>query len=170
MDAQFQDRREAGQALAKKLLAYARQPQVLVLGLPRGGIPVAFEVARAIRAPMDVFLVRKLGVPHYEELAMGAIAAGGVRLVNWDTVEALGVSQAAVDAVIRKEERELARRDQLYRAGRTPPTLTARVVILVDDGLATGSTMRAAIASSTRRASWWACPLLRPRHASSWAS
>src|SRR5438132_7194319 len=130
----FRDRHEAGRLLAEKLTAYAHRPEVLVLALPRGGVPVAFEVARALRAPLDVFLVRKLGVPHYEELAMGAIAAGGVQLVNWETVEALGISQSAVDAVIRKEQRELARREQLYRADRPPPAIAGRVVILVDDG------------------------------------
>jgi len=145
MASQFKNRREAGQLLAQKLKGYARQPNLLVLGLPRGGIPVAFEVAQALQAQLDVFLVRKLGVPDYQELAMGAIAPGGVRLVNWDTVEALRISQAAVDAVIRKEERELARREQLYRVGRPTLAVAGRGIILVDDGLATGSTMRAAV-------------------------
>jgi putative phosphoribosyl transferase len=147
MESRFRDRRQAGRVLAQKLEGYARNPDVVVLGLPRGGIPVAFEVAHALRAPLEVFLVRKLGVPEYEELAMGAIAAGGVRLVNWDTVEALGVSQSALDAVIRKEERELSRRERLYRTDRPPLTVAGKVVILVDDGLATGSTMRAAVAA-----------------------
>jgi predicted phosphoribosyltransferase len=131
--------------LAQKLDSYARRSDTLVLGLARGGVPVAFEVARALGAPLDVFLVRKLGVPGYEELAMGAIAPGGVRIVNWKVVEALGVSQSQLDTVIRKEERELDRRERLYR-GTSPRLLVAgRVVVLVDDGLATGSTMRVAV-------------------------
>jgi putative phosphoribosyl transferase len=147
VDSRFRNRREAGQVLAEKLEGYGGVPNVLVLGLPRGGIPVAFEVARAIRAPLEAFLVRKLGVPDCDELAMGAIAAGGIRLINWDTVDALRVSQPELDAVIRKEERELRRRERLYRAKRPPLVVAKRVVVLIDDGLATGSTMRVAIAA-----------------------
>ncbi len=145
MNSRLRDRRQAGQVLAQKLDAYARRSDTLVLGLPRGGVPVAFEVARALRAPLDVFLVRKLGVPGYEELAMGAIAADGARFVNWEVVEGLGVSQAQLEAVIRKEERELERREQLYRGNKPRVSAADRVVVLVDDGLATGSTMRVAV-------------------------
>jgi putative phosphoribosyl transferase len=145
MDLRFRDRRHAGRVLAEKLESYARRADVLVLGLPRGGVPVAFEVALALAAPLDVFLVRKLGVPGYEELAMGAIAAGGIRFINWNTVEALGVTKAALERVIRKEELELDRRERQYRGHAARPSLADRVVILVDDGLATGSTMRVAV-------------------------
>jgi predicted phosphoribosyltransferase len=145
MDLRFRDRRHAGRVLADRLETYARRTDVLVLGLPRGGVPVAFEVALALRAPLDVFLVRKLGVPGYEELAMGAIAAGGARFINWHTVESVGVTQAALERVTRKEAAELERRERLYRASGPRPTVSGRVVILVDDGLATGSTMRVAV-------------------------
>src|SRR4051794_33158699 len=127
MTPRFRDRRQAGQVLAQKLGHYARRTDLLILGLPRGGIPVAFEVARALRAPLDVFLVRKLGVPGYEELAMGAIAAGGTRLVNGQVVDNFGISQAALDAVIRKEERELERRERLYRGVRQRLAVADRV-------------------------------------------
>jgi putative phosphoribosyl transferase len=145
MTARFRDRRHAGRALAQKLEAYARRTDVLVLGLPRGGVPVGFEVARALRAPLDIFLVRKLGVPGHEELAMGAIAAGGTQLVNWETVKDLGVTESALQAVIGKEQRELERRERLYRGDASRLAVANRVVILVDDGLATGSTMRVAV-------------------------
>jgi putative phosphoribosyl transferase len=145
MNPRFPNRRQAGRVLAQKLDTYARRADVLVLGLPRGGVPVAFEVSRALRAALDVFLVRKLGVPGYEELAMGAIAEGGTRLVNWDLIEGLHVSQPALEAVIRKEERELERREQLYRGNRPRQSVADRVAILVDDGLATGSTMHVAV-------------------------
>jgi putative phosphoribosyl transferase len=149
MDLRFRDRRHAGRVLAEKLETYARRADVLVLGLPRGGVPVAFEVATALRAPLDVFLVRKLGVPGYEELAMGAIAPGGIRFINWDTVEAVGVTKAAIERVTRREEVELQRRERLYRGDASRLSMTdriaGRVVILVDDGLATGSTMRVAV-------------------------
>ena len=140
----FRDRRHAGQVLALQLADYADRPDVLVLALPRGGVPVGYEVALALRAPLDVFLVRKLGVPGHAELAMGAIATGGVRVVNTALVEALRIPAAAVDAVIAAEERELERRERAYRDDRPPPEVRGRTVILVDDGLATGSTMRAA--------------------------
>jgi erythromycin esterase-like protein/predicted phosphoribosyltransferase len=141
----FRDRREAGRLLAEKLAAYANRPDVLVLALPRGGVPVAYEVARALGAPLDVFVVRKLGVPGYEELAMGAVATGGVRVLNEQLVERLGIPEQMIDAVAARERQELARRERLYRGGRPPPDVRGRTVILVDDGLATGATMHAAI-------------------------
>lgn len=141
----FSDRREAGRELAAQLQQYARRDDVIVLALPRGGVPVAFEVARALGAALDVFLVRKLGTPGHRELAMGAIASGGVRVINDDVVRYLGIPQAAIDAAAREEQAELERREAAYRHGRSLPSLENRVVILVDDGLATGSTMRAAV-------------------------
>jgi len=147
MTQRFHDRREAGRLLAEKLTAYANRPDVLVLALPRGGVPVAYEVARALRAPLDVFIVRKLGVPGYEELAMGAVATGGVRVLNDEVVRGLGIPEYVIDAVTTWERQELARRERLYRGDRPPPDVRARTVILVDDGLATGATMHAAIAA-----------------------
>src|SRR5436309_6073471 len=141
----FRDRREAGRLLATKLSAYANRPDVLVLALPRGGVPVAYEVACALGAPLDVFVVRKLGVPGYEELAMGAVATGGARVLNDQIVQRLGIPQSIIDAVAAREQQELARRERLYRGGRPPPDVRGRTVILVDDGLATGATMRAAV-------------------------
>ncbi|HEV2148990.1 MAG TPA: phosphoribosyltransferase [Longimicrobiaceae bacterium] len=140
----YRDRTEAGRELADRLGEYAGRPDVVVLALPRGGVPVAYEVARALGAPLDVFLVRKLGVPGHEELAMGAIASGGVRVLNADVVNALRVPPAAVDAVAAREMGELERRERAYRDDRPPPAVRGRTVLLVDDGLATGSTMRAA--------------------------
>src|SRR5215475_293826 len=133
----YRDRIDAGQQLAEKLMMYANRPDVLVLALPRGGVPVGFVVAEMLHAPLDVFLVRKLGVPGHEELAMGAIASGGVTVVNRQIVEHLGVSTARL--------REVVRREQTYRRGRPAHPVRGREVILVDDGLATGSTMRAAL-------------------------
>ena len=147
MHPQFRDRREAGQVLADELRAYAGRPDLLVLALPRGGVPVAWEVANALHAPLDVFLVRKLGVPGHEELAMGAIASGGVRVVNDYVVGSLGIPDSAIDAVAAREQQELARRERAYRGNRPAPVVRGRTVILVDDGLATGSTMRAAAAA-----------------------
>jgi erythromycin esterase-like protein/predicted phosphoribosyltransferase len=141
----FRDRRDAGRLLAEKLAAYANRPDALVLALPRGGVPVADEVARALGAPLDVFVVRKLGVPGYEELAMGAVATGGVRVLNDQLVERLGIPEQMIDAVAARELQELARRERRYRGGRPPPDVRGRTVILVDDGLATGATMHAAI-------------------------
>ena len=143
----FQDRYDAGRRLAMRLTGYAGRPDVIVLALPRGGVPVAYEVAQALGAPLDVFLVRKLGVPGHEELAMGAIAAGGVRVLNDDVVEGLNIPPEVIDAVTAHEQQELARRDRAYRGDRPPPDVAGKVVILVDDGLATGSTMRAAVAA-----------------------
>ena len=131
--------------LAKLLTKYADREDVLVLGLPRGGVPVAFEVAQSIKAPLDVFVVRKLGVPGHEELAMGAIASGGVRILNPSVIHALGISDEAINAVAKYELDELQRRERIYRDQRTSQDLRGRTVILVDDGIATGSTMRAAI-------------------------
>jgi predicted phosphoribosyltransferase len=141
----FRNRTDAGRQLAEKLAAYANQPDVLVLALPRGGVPVGFEVAHALGAPLDVFLVRKLGVPGYEELAMGAVATGGLRVLNDDIVRGLGIREIEIDAVVARELQELARRARLYRGDRPPPDVGGRTVILVDDGLATGATMRAAV-------------------------
>src|SRR5437660_9274089 len=133
----FHDRRDAGRRLAEWLDQYRDNPDVRVLALPRGGVPVAYEVAAALRAPLDVFLVRKLGVPGQEELAMGAIASGGVVVLNDDVVRALDIGSAAVHRVAVDEGRELARREQTYRQGRAAPDLARRTAVLVDDGLAT---------------------------------
>jgi putative phosphoribosyl transferase len=141
----FENRREAGIVLASRLGAYAGRPDVIVLALPRGGVPVGHEVANALRAPLDVFLVRKLGLPGHPELAMGAIASGGIRVLNDDVIQWSGVTRSAVDAVTELERVELDRREREYRSGVPPVALTGRVVVLVDDGLATGSTMMAAI-------------------------
>lgn len=143
----FLDRAEAGRILAQKLLHYKDRPDVLVLGLPRGGVPVAYEVAKTLNVPMDVFVVRKLGVPGHEELAMGAIASGNTRVINPDVVGPLHIPEAVIDQVARTEEQELARRERLYRGDRPFPDLKGRTVILVDDGLATGATMLAAVAA-----------------------
>lgn len=145
MKTRFQDRAEAGKILAELLRPYAHRADVLVLALPRGGVPVAFEVAQALHAPLDVFVVRKLGVPGHEELAMGAIASGGVRVLNDDVIAQLGISAAAIEAAAVRERRELERRERLYRERRAAPAVQGRTVILVDDGIATGATMRAAI-------------------------
>jgi predicted phosphoribosyltransferase len=141
---QFRDRADAGRRLAAELASYARQPDLLVLALPRGGVPVGFEVAQALNAPLDVFLVRKLGVPGREELAMGAIASGGIYVLNFDLVDSLRIPAQVIDTVAKAEQRELERRAQVYRDDRPPADVRGRTVILVDDGLATGSTMRAA--------------------------
>jgi putative phosphoribosyl transferase len=143
----FRDRTAAGQLLAQKLKAYAGCPDVLVLALPRGGVPVAFEVAAALGAPLDVFLVRKLGVPGHEELAMGAIATGNVSILNQNVIRYLRLPGGVIDAVALREQQELERREQVYRGERVAPEIRGRTVILVDDGLATGSTMRAAVAA-----------------------
>jgi erythromycin esterase-like protein/predicted phosphoribosyltransferase len=145
MPERFRNRNEAGRLLAEKLTAYANRSDVLVLALPRGGVPVAYEVARCLGAPLDVFLVRKLGVPGYEELAMGAVATSGVRVLNDQIVNALGIPSYVIDAVAAQEQQELERRERLYRGGRPPPDVRGRTLILVDDGLATGATMRAAV-------------------------
>jgi len=146
----FRDRREAGRQLAQHLAAYANRPDVLVLALPRGGVPVAYEVARALHAPLDVFLVRKLGLPGHEEYAMGAIASGGVRVLNPEVVDELHLPDELINTVTRRELQELERRERTYRGDRPFPDVRGKTVILVDDGLATGSTMLAA-AEALRR-------------------
>src|SRR5437588_7605042 len=140
----YRDRREAGRELATKLTAYAHRQDVLVLALPRGGVPVGYEVAKALQAPLDVFVVRKLGVPGHEELAMGAIATGGICVIDEEVVHMLHIPKEVIDAVAAKEQRELERRERLYRDDRPPPDVNGCIVILVDDGLATVSTMLAA--------------------------
>jgi putative phosphoribosyl transferase len=141
----FRDRTDAGRLLAARLEEYAGKPDVIVLALPRGGVPVAYEVARALHAPMDVFVVRKLGIPGQEELAMGAVATGGVRVLNDQVVRGLGIPDYVIDAVVNWETKELKRRERVYRGDRPPPDVRGKTVILVDDGLATGSTMLAAV-------------------------
>src|SRR5262245_54093802 len=141
----FRDRRDAGRQLAAALSAYAGRPDLLVLALPRGGVPVAYEVTTALGVPLDVFLVRKLGVPGREELAMGAIASGGVRVVNEEVVRELHIPDRWLDLVAARELEELRRREEAYRDGRPAPDVRGKVVILVDDGLATGASMRAAV-------------------------
>ena len=143
----FQDRTDAGRQLAEKLLSYAGRDDVIVLALPRGGVPVAFEVAQRVRVPLDVCVVRKLGVPGHEELAMGAIASGGVRVLNEDVLYVLPDAQSIVEMVTAIEREELKRRERDYRSNRPAPEVRGRTVILVDDGLATGATMRAAAAA-----------------------
>jgi len=145
----FRDRRDAGRFLARRLKRYAGRSDVLVLALPRGGVPVAYEVAKELRAPLDLFLVRKLGMPGHEEYAMGAIASGGVRVLN-DRIVNQGIPADVIDRVTRQELQELERRERAYRGNRLPPEIRGRTVILVDDGLATGSTMRAAAAALRR--------------------
>jgi putative phosphoribosyl transferase len=143
----FHDRREAGRVLARGLAHYARRQDVVVLALPRGGVPVAYEVARALGAPLDVFTVRKLGVPGQEELAMGAVASGGLRVLNESVVSTLRLQPELIDRVARLELQQLARQEQAYRLDRPPIDVRDRVVILVDDGLATGASMRVAVAA-----------------------
>jgi predicted phosphoribosyltransferase len=141
----FQDRREAGRHLARELAAYAENPGVVILALPRGGVPVAYEVARALNAPLDVFVVRKIGVPGQEELALGAIATGDTRVLNWELVRALGIGDRQIEDLTAMELKELDRRERAYRGNRPPLVARGRTVILIDDGLATGSTMLAAV-------------------------
>lgn len=141
----FQDRRDAGRQLARQLQHHRDQPEVLVLALPRGGVPVAYEVAGALHAPLDVFIVRKIGMPGHEEFAIGAIASGGTRVMNTQVMERYRVPEAAIEAVAEKEDRELKRRERAYRDGRPPLALQGKTVLLVDDGLATGASMRAAV-------------------------
>jgi putative phosphoribosyl transferase len=141
----FQNRNEAGRALAAELVRYTHRQDVVILALPRGGVPIGFEIAHALHAPLDVFLVRKLGAPQYEELAMGAIASGGVRVLNQSVVNQLGITEEQIEEVAEAELRELERREQAFRQGHPPVLVSDRICILVDDGLATGSTMRAAV-------------------------
>jgi predicted phosphoribosyltransferase len=155
MDMTFRDRTEAGQALARQLTSYAHRSDVLVLGLPRGGVPVAYAVARALHAPLDTLLVRKLGVPGQEELAMGAIASGGSRVLNEAVVQGLSIPEQVVEAVTSREQQELSRREHLYRGDRPGLKVQGHIVILVDDGLATGATMRAAITALREQRPAW---------------
>jgi predicted phosphoribosyltransferase len=141
----YANRREAGAELARNLQQFAHRTDLVVLALPRGGVPVAYEVARALEAPLDVFIVRKLGLPGHRELAMGAIASGGVRVLNGDVVSWYRVPAVVIDEIAREEQAELERRERLYREGRPGLELAGRVVLLIDDGLATGSTMKAAV-------------------------
>jgi len=145
MSTLFTDRHDAGRRLATRLLGLAEQPKLIVLGLPRGGVPVAGEVAAALGAPLDVFVVRKLGLPGHEEVAMGAVASGGVRVVNQDAVRAAGITRTAFDAATERELQEVRRRERAYRANRPFPDLRKATVVLVDDGVATGSTMLAGV-------------------------
>lgn len=141
----FSNRRDAGRQLAALLMNYKNDPHVLVLALPRGGVPVAWEVAQALHAPLDVFLVRKLGVPGQEELALGAIASGGIVVLNPFVIQRLQIEPRLIEDIAQREEQQLQRRERLYRADRPPPRVQGRTIILIDDGLATGATMRAAV-------------------------
>src|ERR1700746_2868351 len=147
MARRFQDRTDAGRLLAKKLSHYADRKDVVIMGMPRGGVPVAFEVARDLHAPLDVFIVRKLGVPGHEELAMGAIASGGVRVLNDEVISRNAISHEGIERVSAKEQTELKRRELAYRRNTSAPDIKGKTIILVDDGIATGSTMCAAIAA-----------------------
>ncbi|MHB8864507.1 MAG: phosphoribosyltransferase [Pirellulaceae bacterium] len=147
----FRNRVQAGQILAEKLLHYRDSDDVLVLALPRGGVPVAFEVAKALQAQLEVFLVRKLGLPDHEELAMGAIASGGIIVLNREVVDGLGISDRAIQAVAARERRELERREREYRGDGPAAEIAGRIVIVIDDGLATGATMRAAVEALRRQ-------------------
>jgi putative phosphoribosyl transferase len=147
MITRFRDRTEAGELLADKLASYANKPNVIVLALPRGGVPVGAQVARRLNVPLDVFVVRKLGLPGHPELAMGAIAIGGVRVINREIVDGLQIPELVIDAVVAQEQEELARRRHAYRGDLPAPEVRGKTVILVDDGIATGSTMMAAVAA-----------------------
>jgi putative phosphoribosyl transferase len=144
--ARFHDRRDAGKILAQELSAYAGRSDVIVLALPRGGVPVGYEVALALHAPLDLFIVRKLGLPEHEELAIGALASGGVRVLNEDMVHALQIPEEMIHRIVQQELQELRRREQSYRDDRPIPDLHQKIVILIDDGLATGASMRATVA------------------------
>jgi putative phosphoribosyl transferase len=151
MEGAFPNRSEAGRFLATKLSRYSGRDDVIVLGLPRGGVPVAYEVASVLRVPLDVFIVRKLGVPGFEELAVGAIASGGVRVLNEDVMRALPNANEIVEAVTQRETAEVLRREEKYRDGRAAPEIRGKTIILIDDGLATGATMRAAVKALRQR-------------------
>ena len=155
LDLRFRDRAEAGRELAGRLGKFVGRDDVIVLALPRGGVPVAFEVARSLRMPLDVFLVRKLGVPGHEEHAFGAVASGGVRVVNGHLIKALGLSPESIASIEASEIRELERRERVYRGDRPPSRIAGRTVILVDDGLATGATMLAALTALRQEQPKW---------------
>jgi len=142
----FRDRRDAGKKLAQRLIDYAGRSDVIVLALPRGGVPVAYEVSKALHAPLDIFIVRKLGLPGHEELAIGAIASGGVRVLNQDIIRYLNIPDELIEVVAQREIREVERREHTYRGDRPPLAVEGRTIILIDDGLATGASMRAAVA------------------------
>lgn len=145
MERQFRDRTEAGRLLAERLKEYANRSDVIVLALPRGGVPVGYEVAKALCAPLDVLIVRKLGVPGQEELALGAIASGGVLVMNQELLSFLSISEEEIEEMVAREQRELERRERLYRSGRPAPEVRGKTVIVVDDGIATGTSMRSAV-------------------------
>jgi predicted phosphoribosyltransferase len=147
MNGRFLNRADAGRILSAKLMRYANHPDVIVMALPRGGVPVGYEVARALNAPLDIMIVRKLGVPGHDELAMGAIASGGIRILNRNVIESLQIAPDAIEMVEKRESLELMRREAIYRDDRPLANVEGRTVILVDDGIATGSTMRVAIAA-----------------------
>jgi putative phosphoribosyl transferase len=147
----FRDRRDAGKQLAAAMAAYKDKPDAIVLALPRGGVPVAYEIAQALHLPLDLMLVRKLGVPGHEELAMGAIAIGNIQVLNLDIIRGMAISEAVIEEIAAKEHQELQRRNIAYRHGNPPPALDARTVILVDDGCATGATMQAAVRAATKQ-------------------
>jgi len=151
IEPRFRDRADAGRQLAAQLLTYANRPDVLILALPRGGVPVAFEVAQALHTPLDVFLVRKLGMPGFAELALGALASGGMVIANAAIANPLGLRDRLIASIAARERRTLERREQAYRGDRPPPDMRGKTVILVDDGLATGTTMRAAVAALRQR-------------------
>lgn len=142
---EYEDRYEAGKILARELQGYANQSDTLVLALPRGGVPVAYEVALALSLPLDVFMVRKLGVPGHEELAMGAISTGGYKVFNQDIIESLGISESMIEAAIAEQQQELQRRERVYRGSHPDPEIKGKTIILVDDGIATGATIRVAL-------------------------
>lgn len=147
MDSKYENRSQAGKILAERLKAFADNPNVIVLALPRGGVPVAYEVASALHVPLDVWVVRKLGVPGHEELAMGATAPGGIRVLNHDVLRALRISRATTDEVTRREQQEIERREHIYRSDRPGLRIKGKIILLIDDGLATGATMRVAVRS-----------------------
>jgi putative phosphoribosyl transferase len=147
----FKNRREAGKLLAEKLIHYKNKSDILVLALPRGGVPVAFEVAKSLNAEMDIFIVRKLGIPGHEELAMGAIATGGIRILNEDVVRVINIPLSAIELVTHQELLEIKRREEQYRGNTPEPMVSAKTVIIIDDGLATGSSMKAAISALKRQ-------------------
>jgi predicted phosphoribosyltransferase len=151
----FRDRSQAGRYLATKLSHYAKQADTVVLALPRGGVPVGFEVAKTLNVPLDVFIVRKLGLPGHEELAMGATATGKIRVLNEALIRSIGITDETIETVAAREEQELERRERLYRGDRPPADIRGKTVILVDDGLATGSTMRAAVLALKRQHPAW---------------